>query len=63
MALCADELGVTYKLKYLVGWITSGSGVRDEITTRITRASVVFTSLRYSWRSHDVRLSLKGKVY
>uniref|UniRef100_A0A183JGD6 Polyprotein n=1 Tax=Schistosoma curassoni TaxID=6186 RepID=A0A183JGD6_9TREM len=35
----------------------------QEISTRILKARLAFTNLRYLWRRRDIRLSTKGRVY
>ncbi|VDP84560.1 unnamed protein product [Echinostoma caproni] len=61
--LCGDQLEVVESFKYLGSLIASGGGVGEETTSRIAKARVTFANLRYLWRRHDIRLSLKGRVY
>ncbi|CAH8288633.1 unnamed protein product [Heterobilharzia americana] len=48
---------------YLGSWFIPGGSVVDEISARIQKARLASAKLRHLWRRHDVRLSIKGRVY
>ena len=63
ITLCGDELESVESFKYLGSVIAADGGVGEEISSRIAKARLAFANLRHLWRRHDVRLSLKGRVY
>ncbi|CAH8590969.1 unnamed protein product [Dicrocoelium dendriticum] len=63
LTLAGATLEVVESFVYLGSCITAGGAVGDEISMRISRAGLAFPRLRYLWRRHDIRLSIKGWIY
>ena len=43
--------------------ISAHGTASDEVSSRIRKARLAFANLNHLWRRHDIRLSLKGRVY
>ncbi|CAH8657151.1 unnamed protein product [Dicrocoelium dendriticum] len=63
LTLAGETLEVVESFVYLGCCITAGGAVGDEISMRISKARLAFSRLRHLWRRHDIRLSIKGRVY
>ncbi|VDO55976.1 unnamed protein product [Schistosoma margrebowiei] len=48
---------------YLGSLISPNVLVSDEISAQIRKARLAFANLRHLWRSRDIRLPIKGRVY
>lgn len=49
--------------KILVSLIMFGGGLGQEVSSQITKVRAAFAQLPHLWRCHDIRLSLRGRVY
>ncbi|KAH9594473.1 hypothetical protein MS3_00000259 [Schistosoma haematobium] len=59
----SESVGRIDNFAYLGSLISSNELVSDEISTRIQKARSAFANLRHLWRTRDIFLSIKGRVY
>ncbi|VDP72175.1 unnamed protein product [Schistosoma mattheei] len=58
-----EQIEVVEKFVYLGSYISTGSGVSDEINARIVKARAAYANLGHLWRFRDVSLAVKGRIY
>ncbi|KAA3676640.1 uncharacterized protein DEA37_0002919 [Paragonimus westermani] len=61
--IAGNPLETVDSFTYLSSTISSVCNIADEISTRIAKARLAFSKLRYLWRRKNVQLSLKRRVY
>ena len=51
------------KFTYLGSCITPDGSIAEELSSRIQKARLAFSSLHHLWRQKDIKLSTKGRIY
>jgi hypothetical protein len=63
LTLAGEPLAEVDKFCYLGSFISPCGKLSNEVSYRIQKARVAFINLSHLWRRHDIRLSVKGRVY
>lgn len=60
---CGYQLEVVNNFEYLGILIINDGRVEGKVTLRIAKVRVAFANLGHFWSSHDIGLTLKGRMY
>ena len=63
LSLYNEPIEVVDNFTYLGSSISNNGGIGSEIRTRISKARLVFASLKHLWHQKGLSLHLKGRVY